>query len=82
MDAAEFLGLEPTHNPSRWVLPVTDGIITDWVRQVFVDGARAAGVALDFIVLLPDDKQPYRVLAWTPVSRFATPGAVASLEVP
>lgn len=34
-----------------------------------------------FIVLLPDDKQPYRVLAWTPVSRFATPGAVASLEV-
>ncbi len=33
---------------------VADGIITDWVRQVFVDGARAAGVALDFIVLLPD----------------------------
>ncbi|MBR7618584.1 AAA family ATPase [Phenylobacterium sp. 20VBR1] len=33
---------------------VADGIITDWVKQLFVDGARAAGVALDFIVLIPD----------------------------
>lgn len=33
---------------------ITDGIITDWVRQVFIDGAREAGVALDFIVLIPD----------------------------
>ena len=32
---------------------VADGIITDWVKQVFVDGARQAGVALDFIVLIP-----------------------------
>ncbi len=28
MDAREFLGLEPTHNPHRWVLPVTPGIST------------------------------------------------------
>jgi chloramphenicol 3-O-phosphotransferase len=33
---------------------VADGIITDWVKQVFVDGALAAGVALHFIVLIPD----------------------------
>lgn len=33
---------------------ITDGIITDWVKQVFVNGAREAGVALDFIVLIPD----------------------------
>lgn len=32
---------------------IADGIITDWVKRVFVEGARAAGVALDFIVLLP-----------------------------
>lgn len=32
---------------------VADGIITDWVRQVFVDGAREASLALDFIVLIP-----------------------------
>lgn len=34
---------------------ITDGIITDWVRQVFVDGAREAGV-VHFIVLLPDQE--------------------------
>lgn len=28
MDAAEWLGLQPTHNPHRWYLPVTDGIAT------------------------------------------------------
>lgn len=43
-----------------------------------IGGYTAAARA--FIVLLPDDKQPYRVLAWTPVSRFATTGVVASLE--
>lgn len=32
---------------------ITDGIITDWVKQVFVDGAREAGLVLDFIVLIP-----------------------------
>ncbi|GKQ52161.1 general secretion pathway protein GspK [Bradyrhizobium sp. Ce-3] len=42
------------------------------------DGYTAAAKA--FIVLLPEDKQPYRVLAWTPVSRFARTGAVVSLE--
>ena len=26
MDAREWLGLQPTHNPMRWVLPVTPGI--------------------------------------------------------
>jgi general secretion pathway protein K len=29
-----------------------------------------------FIVLLPDDKQPYRVLSWTPISPFADAVAV------
>jgi acyl-CoA thioesterase len=28
MDAREWLGLQPTHNPMRWVLPVTPGIST------------------------------------------------------
>ncbi|MEO7556766.1 MAG: acyl-CoA thioesterase [Acidimicrobiales bacterium] len=28
MDARSFLGLEPTHNPDRWVLPVVPGIAT------------------------------------------------------
>ncbi|MCA6120308.1 general secretion pathway protein GspK [Bradyrhizobium sp. WSM 1704] len=42
------------------------------------DGYTAAAKA--FIVVLPDDKQPYRVLAWTPVSPFVRTGSVASLE--
>jgi acyl-CoA thioesterase II len=28
VDAREWLGLEPTHNPMRWVLPITSGIST------------------------------------------------------
>lgn len=28
MDARAWLGLEPTHNPMRWVLPVTPGVST------------------------------------------------------
>lgn len=28
MDARKFLGLEPTHNPYRWVLPITPGVCT------------------------------------------------------
>ena len=28
MDVREFLGLQPTHNPHRWVLPVVPGIST------------------------------------------------------
>ncbi|MDP3632797.1 AAA family ATPase [Phenylobacterium sp.] len=33
---------------------ITDGIITDWVRRVFIDGAREASLVLDFIVLIPE----------------------------
>ncbi len=28
MDARTFLGLQPTHNPYRWVLPITPGVCT------------------------------------------------------
>lgn len=28
MEASDWLGLQPTHNPMRWVLPVTPGICT------------------------------------------------------
>ncbi|MES2341543.1 MAG: AAA family ATPase [Pseudomonadota bacterium] len=32
---------------------VADGIVTDWVKQAFVEGAREAGLVLDFVVLIP-----------------------------
>jgi len=36
-----------------------------------VDGYREAARAV--IVLLPDDREPYRVLAWDPVSKDPVP---------
>jgi acyl-CoA thioesterase len=44
MDAVEFLGLRPTHNPNRFVLPVSDGIISG-LGTLFGGCALAAGVA-------------------------------------
>lgn len=44
MDAVEFLGLRPTHNPARFVLPVSDGIISG-LGTLFGGCALAAGVA-------------------------------------
>ncbi|HZM38880.1 MAG TPA: thioesterase family protein [Acidimicrobiales bacterium] len=43
MDARTFLGLEPTHNPMRWVLPVTPGIST---VGPFLFGGCALGAAI------------------------------------
>ncbi|SEE31312.1 general secretion pathway protein GspK [Bradyrhizobium erythrophlei] len=58
-------------------VPQTHVVAVDLVAGT-TGGYTAAARA--FIVLLPDDKQPYRVLAWTPISRFARTGVVASLE--
>jgi len=43
MDAAEFLGLTPTHNPMRWYLPITEGIST---RGRFLFGGCGLGAAV------------------------------------
>ena len=43
MDARTWLGLEPTHNPMRWVLPVTPGISTP---GPFLFGGCALGAAI------------------------------------
>jgi acyl-CoA thioesterase II len=43
MDARTWLGLEPTHNPLRWVLPVTPGIST---VGPFLFGGCALGAAI------------------------------------
>lgn len=44
MDALEFLGLEPTHNPHRWYLPVVPGISTGYP---FLFGGCALGAAIE-----------------------------------
>lgn len=43
MDAREWLGLQGTHNPMRWVLPVTPGIST---AHGFLFGGCALGAAI------------------------------------
>ncbi len=44
MDARSWLGLEPTHNPHRWFLPVTPGIATGH-RFLFGGCGLGAGIA-------------------------------------
>ncbi len=44
MDAAEFLGIQPTHNPHRWYLPVEIGIAT---AGDFLFGGCALGAAIE-----------------------------------
>ena len=43
MDATAWLGLEPTHNPNRWVLPITPGISTG---HQFLFGGCGLGAAI------------------------------------
>ena len=43
MDSRTFLGLEPTHNPFRWKLPVTEGIST---TGNFLFGGSGLGLAI------------------------------------
>ena len=44
MDAKTFLGLESTHNPNRWILPVTPGVST---RANFLWGGCGLGAAIE-----------------------------------
>ena len=53
MDAGEFLGLQPTHNPNRWYLPVVPGIATA-ERFLFGGcGLAAAIVAMEQVLERP-----------------------------
>ena len=44
MDAREWLGLEATHNPMRWILPITPKIS---VHSRFLFGGAALGAHLE-----------------------------------
>ncbi|GIS39471.1 MAG: hypothetical protein Ct9H90mP11_07910 [Acidimicrobiales bacterium] len=46
MDARTWLGLEPSHNPHRWHLPVSKGISTGH-RAMLVEGLGAAIAAME-----------------------------------
>jgi acyl-CoA thioesterase II len=75
MDARGWLGLEPTHNPRRWWLPVTEGISSGY-RALF--GGCALGSAIAAM-----EEITGRPLVWATAQylSFAPIGSVMDLDV-
>lgn len=75
MDAKTFLGLEPTHNPTRWVLPVTPGIST---RSSFLWGGCGLGAAIEAM-----EGTTGRPVIWATAQylSFANPPAIMDIDV-
>lgn len=75
MDSRTFLGLEPTHNPFRWKLPVTSGISTP---GDFMFGG--AGLAAAIAALEATAERPC-VWATAQYLSYARPGEVVDIDV-
>ncbi|MCB0972051.1 MAG: thioesterase family protein [Acidimicrobiales bacterium] len=75
MDARRFLGLEPTHNPYRWVLPVTPGLSTG---GGFLFGGCGLGAAIEAM-----ERTTGRPLVWATAQylSYATPGSTVDVDV-
>jgi len=75
MDAAEFLGLTPTHNPMRWYMPITEGIST---RERFMFGGCGLGAAVSAMESVCD-----RPVAWATAQylSFAMVDDIIDLDV-
>ena len=75
MDAREWLGLRPTHNPMRWYLPVTPGISTG---HSFLFGGCALGGAISAL-----EGSTGRSVVWATAQylSYARPPAVMDIDV-
>ena len=75
MDARDFLGLQPTHNPHRWHFPVTPGLSTSGGFLFGGCGLAAAITALEGTTGRP--------LVWATAQylSYATPGSVVDIDV-
>ena len=75
MDPREWLGLEPTHNPMRWVLPVTPGISTP---APFLFGGCALGAAISAL-----EGSSGRPVVWATAQylSYAVPPAMLDIDV-
>ena len=75
MDARLFLGLESTHNPYRWVLPVTPGVCTP---GSFLFGGCGLGAAIAALEMTTG-----RPLVWATGQylSYARPPEVLDLDV-
>ena len=75
MDAVEFLGLQPTHNPNRWILPIVPGIAT---AGRFLFGGCGLGAAITAL-----EKTTGRPVVWATGQylSFATVGEFMDIDV-
>ena len=75
MDSRTFLGLEPTHNPFRWKLPVTRGIST---TGGFLFGGSGLGAAISAL-----EGTSGRRCIWATAQylSYARPGEVVDVDV-
>ena len=74
MDSCTFLGLEPTHNPFRWKLSVTEGIST---TGNFLFGGSGLGAAIS---AMEGTSERERVWATAQYLSYAKPGDVVDIE--
>jgi acyl-CoA thioesterase len=75
VDAREWLGLEPTHNPMRWYLPVTPGICTG---HQFLFGGCGLGAAIAAM-----EASTGRPVIWATAQylSYARPPSVVDIDV-
>jgi acyl-CoA thioesterase len=75
MDARSWLGLEPTHNPYRWVLPVVDGLATP---GRFLFGGCGLGAAIEAL-----EGTTGRPVVWATAQylSYATVGSTLDIDV-
>jgi acyl-CoA thioesterase len=75
VDARTFLGLQPTHNPHRWVLPVAPGVCTP---GGFLFGGCGLGAAIAAL-----EGTTGRPVVWATAQylSYARPGEVLDLDV-
>jgi len=75
MDSRTFLGLEPTHNPFRWKLPVTEGIST---TGNFLFGGSGLAAAIS---AMEGTSGRHCVWATGQYLSYAKPGEVLDIDV-
>ncbi len=75
MDATAWLGLEPTHNPNRWVLPVTPGISTG---HQFLFGGCGLGASIAALEAVSG-----RPIVWATAQylSYANPPSIMDIDV-
>ncbi|MFP5321943.1 MAG: acyl-CoA thioesterase, partial [Acidimicrobiia bacterium] len=75
MDAKTFLGLEPTHNPNRWFIPVTPGVST---RGSFLWGGCGLGAGIEAM-----ERTTGRPVIWATAQylSYAPTGSIMDIDV-